>query len=139
MMGRPTKYNDEVCEKAIDYILNHKTKYHDEIPMIDGLALELGVHRDTINDWSHKYDDFSDIVKILHTKQGRVLANGALNGTLKERSATLCLSSQHGWVSKTQQDITSSDNAFTPNIIKLVPAENPEKFLELDEYTDTRG
>jgi len=128
--GRPTKYNKEICEKAIDYIFNYKEKYHDEIPMVEGLALELGVHRDTINDWSHKHDEFSDIVKILKTMQGRVLTNGALNGTLKEKSATLCLSSQHGWITKTEHDITSSDQSFIPNIIELVPAPFPKNFLE---------
>ena len=45
-MARPTKYNDKTIEKAEDYIKNYIT-YGDQIPMIDGLALELGVHRDT--------------------------------------------------------------------------------------------
>ena len=67
--GRPTKYNDEILEKSKDYIKNYKSK-GDEIPMIDGLAIELGVHRDTINDWEHKYSEFSDIVRTLMTHQG---------------------------------------------------------------------
>ena len=130
MAGRPTKYNKEICEKALDYIFNYKEKYGDEVPMIDGLALELGVHRDTINEWKNVHEEFSDIVKILKTKQSRTLKNGALNGTLKERSANLWLSSQHGWVTKTEHDITSSDQSFIPNIIEIVPAPFPENFLE---------
>lgn len=103
-MGRPLKYNDKIIEKTKDYIENYK-KYGDEIPMVDGLALELGVHRDTINDWEHKYPDFSDFVRILMTSQGRKLMNGSLNGEFREKTATLALSSHHGLVAKQELDI----------------------------------
>lgn len=120
MAGRPTKYNDEILEKSKDYIKNYKSK-GDEIPMIDGLAIELGVHRDTINDWEHKYPEFSDIVRTLMTHQGRRLMNGSLTGEFKEKTATLALSSNHGLVVKTAQDITSSDGSFSaPTKIEIV-------------------
>jgi len=118
-MARPTKYNDKILEKAQDYIKNY-TAYGDQIPMIDGLALELGIHRDTINDWEQKYPEFSDIVRGLMTKQGRVLMNGSLSGEFRERTATLALSSNHGLVTKTETDIKSSDGTMKPTVIELV-------------------
>jgi hypothetical protein len=118
-MARPTKYNDKILEKAQDYIKNY-TAYGDQIPMIDGLALELGIHRDTINDWENKYPEFSDIVRGLMTKQGRVLMNGSLSGEFRERTATLALSSNHGLVTKTETDIKSSDGTMKPTVIELV-------------------
>ena len=119
-MARPSKYNATILEKAEDYIKNY-IKYGDEIPMIDGLALELGIHRDTVNDWEKKYPEFSDIVRTLMTHQGRKLMNGSLNGTFRERTATLALSSNHGLVAKTETDITSSDGTMKPpTIIQLV-------------------
>jgi len=119
-MARPSKYNDKILEKAEDYIKNY-IKYGDEIPMIDGLALELGIHRDTVNDWEKKYPEFSDIVRTLMTHQGRKLMNGSLNGSFRERTATLALSSNHGLVAKTETDITSSDGTMKPpTIIQLV-------------------
>ena len=107
-MARPSKYNSKILEKAEDYIKNY-INYGDQIPMIDGLALELGIHRDTVNDWEKKYPEFSDIVRTLMTHQGRKLMNGSLTGEFKERTATLALSSNHGLVAKTETDITSSD------------------------------
>ncbi len=119
-MARPSKYNDKILEKAEDYIKNY-IKYGDEIPMIDGLALELCIHRDTVNDWEMKYPEFSDIVRTLMTHQGRKLMNGSLNGSFRERTATLALSSNHGLVAKTETDITSSDGTMKPpTIIQLV-------------------
>lgn len=118
-MARPSKYNSKILEKAEDYIKNYIT-YGDQIPMIDGLALELGIHRDTVNDWEKKYPEFSDIVRTLMTHQGRKLMNGSLTGEFKERTATLALSSNHGLVAKTETDITSSDGTMKPTIIELV-------------------
>ena len=119
-MARPSKYNDSILEKAEDYIKNY-IKYGDKIPMIDGLALELGIHRDTVNDWERKYPEFSDIVRTLMTHQGRKLMNGSLSGEFRERTATLALSSNHGLVIKTETDITSSDGTMKPpTIIQLV-------------------
>ena len=119
-MARPSKYNSKILEKAEDYIKNY-INYGDQIPMIDGLALELGIHRDTVNDWEKKYPEFSDIVRTLMTHQGRKLMNGSLNGSFRERTATLALSSNHGLVAKTETDITSSDGTMKPpTIIQLV-------------------
>jgi hypothetical protein len=118
-MARPSKYNSKILEKAEDYIKNY-INYGDQIPMIDGLALELGIHRDTVNDWEKKYPEFSDIVRTLMTHQGRKLMNGSLTGEFKERTATLALSSNHGLVAKTETDITSSDGTMKPTIIELV-------------------
>lgn len=128
-MARPTKYNDEIIEKAEDYIKNYKA-LGDEIPMVDGLALELGIHRDTVNDWERKYPEFSDIVRTLMTHQGRKLMNGSLNGEFREKTATLALSSNHGLVTKTAQDITSSDGSVQfPTRIEIVGYGE-------DDYTD---
>ena len=126
-MARPSKYNATILEKAEDYIKNY-IKYGDEIPMIDGLALELGIHRDTVNDWEKKYPEFSDIVRTLMTHQGRKLMNGSLSGEFRERTATLALSSNHGLVAKTQTDITSSDETMKPpTIIQLVAKVNEKE------------
>jgi hypothetical protein len=126
-MARPSKYNATILEKAEHYIINY-IKYGDQIPMIDGLALELGIHRDTVNDWEKKYPEFSDIVRTLMTHQGRKLMNGSLSGEFRERTATLALSSNHGLVAKTQTDITSSDETMKPpTIIQLVAKVNEKE------------
>lgn len=118
--GRPSKYNEEILDKAKDYIQNYY-KYGDQIPMIEGLACELGVHRDTINEWTRVHAKFSDVVQELMTLQGRRLMNGSLSGEFKERTATLALSSHHGLVTKTETDITSSDGSLSqPTKIELV-------------------
>ena len=118
--GRPSKYNEEILEKTKDYIDNY-VDYGDTIPMVEGLACELGVHRDTVNEWTKVHPEFSDLVEDLMTKQGRVLSNGSLNGEFRERTANLMLSAKHGLVTKTAQDITSSDGSLSaPTKIEIV-------------------
>jgi hypothetical protein len=119
-LGRPSKYNEEMIEKAQDYIDNHFTKYHDAIPMVEGLAMELGVDKSTIYEWEKHYPDFSHTVRGLMTSQGRSLINGALNGTLKEKTAGLLLGVNHGMIPKSATDIMSSDGSIMPTVIEIV-------------------
>lgn len=50
IIGRPTIYSEELLEKSVHYLANFE-ELGDEIPSNVGLALYLGVHRDTIQVW----------------------------------------------------------------------------------------
>jgi len=133
-IGRPTKYNEGMIEKTSDYIQNHLEKYQDVIPMVEGLAIELGVSPSTIYDWEKIYPEFSYTVRGLMTAQGRSLMNGALNGTLKEKTAGLLLGANHGIIPKTATDIMSSDGSMQPTVIEIVAY--GEDDYEEDKSTD---
>jgi hypothetical protein len=136
--GRPTKYNEDMIEIAEDYIQNHLEKYKDVIPMVEGLAIELGVAPTTIYEWEKIYPDFSNTVRGLMTSQGRSLMNGALNGTLKEKTAGLLLGVNHGMIPKTATDIMSSDGSMQPTVIEIVAygEDDYEDDYEEDKSTD---
>ena len=69
-MARPTKWSKEIEEQAYDYIRDYGNHGH-MIPSIEGLAIVLDLHRDTLYDWAkHKDKKFSDILgKLLQMQQ----------------------------------------------------------------------
>ena len=50
--GRPTKYTEEIQEKADRYVYEHD-KFDDPVPSMEGLAFALGIHRSTLYDWAN--------------------------------------------------------------------------------------
>lgn len=91
--GRPTKYNKKVILTAKDYVENYK-KYGDVIPSVEGLALVLGVNRDTIYEWKKSYPEFSDTLDTLNLEQTRILINAGLLNKINIALAKLLLSKQ---------------------------------------------
>lgn len=72
--GRPLEYNDEVVSKTNEYIDSCKVN----LPTIEGLALYLGVRRETLYDWENKYKEFSNIIDKLRQKQADTLISKGL-------------------------------------------------------------
>lgn len=66
------------------------------IPMIEGLALYLGINRDTVYDWQGKYPEFSDIVKQILAEQAKRLVHGGLSGEYNPLIAKVLLT-KHGY------------------------------------------
>jgi len=117
-MARPTKWNKELEEKARAYITDYEM-YGDMIPSIEGMAIHLGLHRDTLYDWAKQKDKgFSDILRLTIQNQERTLLNKGLNNTFNAAITKLVLG-KHGYHDKMEQDITSSDESMKPTIIQL--------------------
>ena len=102
--GRPSKYNDLIQKKADEYVngyslymeLKHKDKNNNDvithvpnsIPSIEGLALELGLSRETIYQQSsgdYAKCQFSDTLERLKQKQKQFLLH---HGLLKNYDAS---------------------------------------------------
>ena len=111
--GRPTKYNDEILEKAREYIKNF-ADYDDVIPQIAGLSIHLGITRATVYDWAKQEDkkEFSDIVQGLLASQEKTLVNKGLDGKFNPNITKLILT-KHDYSEK--QDIHAT-GGFTVNI-----------------------
>lgn len=118
-VGRPTKYSPDILQQSEEYIDScedreeqvvsgqsekftaFKTRTVVNLPTIEGLALHLKVHRDTIFEWESKYPDFSDTLNVLRGKQLRVLLNKGLSGDYNPMIAKLVLH-KHGYTEKTE-------------------------------------
>ena len=104
-MGRPTKYTQELEDKALYYIENYD-KDGSVIPTHEGMAEYLEVHRDTLYDWAKDSEKgFSDILGKCNSKQARMVINESLKGDYNATIAKLLLG-KHGYHDK--QDNTLS-------------------------------
>lgn len=119
--GRPTDYSKEILDKAQNYIdtwVNSPRADRKNLPKVAGLAIELGVHRDTIYAWSKEHEEFSDILDNLLALQEEELVERGLEGSFNPTITKLMLT-KHGYTDKS--DLTtggekinlSFDDSFT--------------------------
>lgn len=119
--GRPTDYNQEILSESKKYIdscademeqlvsgeSEKFTKYENrlkvKLPTIEGLALYLKVHRDTIYEWEKEHPEFSDIIGELRSKQAESLINNGLSGAYNPTIAKVLLA-KHGYKDATDID-----------------------------------
>lgn len=112
--GRPTEYSGEIITQSLAYIESCNdemeqlvsgesekfTKYENrlkvKLPTIEGLALYLKVHRDTIYAWEKEHKEFSDIIGSLRAKQVESLINNGLSGNYNPTIAKVLLA-KHGY------------------------------------------
>jgi len=106
-VGRPTRYNKSILEKANSYISGEYEK-EEVIPTIAGLSLHLDISRDTVYDWSSQDDkrEFSDIVSKLMAWQEVKLTNGGITGNFNA-SITKLMLTKHGYTDKQEQNVVS--------------------------------
>jgi hypothetical protein len=121
--GRPTTYSEEMLDKAKEYLascedietereVGQKIEYrlNVKLPTIQGLAVYLGVSRDSIYEWSSKYPEFSDTIEQIITAQADKLINQGLAGNYNSTIAKLMLSSNHNMREKSDTDVTTGGN-----------------------------
>lgn len=131
--GRPTEYSPEIIEKIKEYLelcvdeneqivkqentekgyQMYETRLKVRIPTIEGLAVHLKIHKDTIYEWVSIYPEFSDAIEELRAIQSDRVLNNGLAGTYNSTIAKLLLSSKHGYVEKTATDLTSKGDKIT--------------------------
>lgn len=122
--GRPTKYSAQIVKKTYEYINRTRDEFYNyqkgfgatdtyerrvmaDMPSLEGLALYLNVHRDTVHLWSTKYPSFSDALDILLAVQKERLINRGLSGDYNPLITKLILSANHGM--KERVDNTTDD------------------------------
>lgn len=115
--GRPPKYDNNYIKQTREYIdscedveekvvitdgdksTGYKLKLRVNIPTIEGLAVYLKVHRDTIYAWEKDHEAFSYILGDLRAKQARELLNKGLSGDYNPVIAKVLLT-KHGYQDK---------------------------------------
>jgi hypothetical protein len=106
-VGRPTIYEALTVAKAVKaYVEKRQAKRY--IPTIEGLAVHLGVSRDTLYEWEDKYPDFSDILEQLRAAQADQLIQNGLIGYFNSTITKLMLT-KHGYADR--QELTGADGS----------------------------
>lgn len=127
-VGRPTKYDPKVIDKIYNYLaickddyvvktfkykIGKQTKietkiiYEVRLPSKDDFSTFIGVHRDTLHEWSKKHQNFSDALEQIELEQKKKLLNGGISGSYSPGLAKFILSSNHDMREK--KDITSNN------------------------------
>lgn len=107
--GRPTKLTPALIKKAQEFVAARRADRM-LLPTVEGLALELGISRETVYEWSNDdstdplRDQFSYIVSDLKAAQGEKLMQYSLAGKYNATIAKLILSGKHGYVEKSEVD-----------------------------------
>jgi len=120
--GRPTKYKPEVITQLDEY-LEFAIPENMEIPTVEGIALKLGVNKDTLYEWGRKHPEFSVALAKLKMMQKQSLTKIGIFGG-KEINATivsLLLKVNHDMV-ETEKKILAGDKENEIKI-KLVDAQ----------------
>ncbi len=84
----------------------YKNRLKVNLPSIEGLALYLHVHKDTLYEWEKIHPEFSDVLGDIRAKQADRLISNGLSGDYNPTIAKLLLT-KHGYSDK--QEITGAD------------------------------
>lgn len=96
--GRPSKYSEEMQERADDYVRDH---HGDVVPTAAGLACVLDVGKATIYRWAEEHPIFRDTLGALNAKQEKMLTNGGIDGSYNSAITKLMLAN-HGYSDKSE-------------------------------------
>lgn len=104
-MARPTKLNQDIIDKAYEYLDEcSDVSVHTLLPTIEGLAIYLKCHRDTLYAWEKENKAFSDILEDLRKAQANKILQNSMMNRYNSTISKLMLS-KHGYIE--QKDITS--------------------------------
>ena len=126
--GRPSEYTPELVQMAREYIDGGWEEAGDAIPSIAGLAVCLGMRRETLHVWAKEEgkEEFSNMLGEMLAKQENILLSKGLTNEHNPTITKLVLS-KHGYSDKVEQDHKSSDGSMTPGPVSfMVEGVKPE-------------
>jgi len=77
--GRPTKYTPDVIDKLNKY-LQEAVPENMAIPTVEGIALKLGISKNTLYQWAKKNKEFQDALGKLKMMQKEALIKTGIFG-----------------------------------------------------------
>ncbi len=130
-MAGITQYKEEYIQKVEDYLLTcgdefdefHKTRSDSSnsyerivnvnLPMIEGFAEYIDVHKDTLYKWEKENPDFSDALDKIRKVQHNMLVKGGVSNRYNPAITKLMLMNNHGY--KEKSDVTTDGKAININ------------------------
>lgn len=122
--GRPSKYTPQVIDEINKY-LEEAIPENMAIPTVEGVALRLGISRETVYDWARtrypddykevklrgkrKHPEFSDTIRRMKMLQKEALVRTGIFGgkEINQSIVALLLKVNHKMIEMTKTDITS--------------------------------
>lgn len=128
MAGRPKEFKEEYISLVKDYIQEcedafdkERNEYIVKLPTVEGFALFIGHHKDTIYEWCKENKLFSDAIDEIKNNQLNKLINKGLSGKYNPTIAKLLLSGNHNIREKS--DITTDDSKIETGVV-ILPIRN---------------
>jgi hypothetical protein len=115
--GRPTKLDEEMFQRAENYLAGDWEIGGDLIPSMEALALYLDVSRSTVKLWASSDERFSAITDKLKAKQAVKVMNNGLSGDFNSAISKVILA-QHGITDKTEVHNTVSLESLSDDELK---------------------
>jgi DNA-packaging protein gp3 len=130
-IGRPTLYKPEHCLALVNYfsappyvektkkivtktgdIIEVTEKEATDFPTLAGFAIELGVNKDTLNEWCKRHPEFSEAYKLAKLYQERYLAVNGNKDLLSTAFAIFTAKNVIGWRDKQPDEVDVVVNNF---------------------------
>ena len=109
-MGRPTKYNKAIQQKADDYVDGAHLGASDPVPSVAGLACYLGVNKQTLYNWGDNHPQFLDTLDRCKERQEKLALMGGLTNEFNASIVKLLLAN-HGYSDRQQLEHSGKDGA----------------------------
>lgn len=127
-LGRPTLYKPEYVEELLEYFdqepyvevektvptkkgpVQINVDEATDFPTLAGFAIKIGVHRDTLHEWSKKYPEFSDAYKRAKDFQENYIATNGMKGLVNPAFAIFTAKNVLGWRDKLETSGNSEVN-----------------------------
>jgi hypothetical protein len=129
-IGRPSKYDPALCDAIKDYfnqppfkekqtIIRRRDGSEEEklekepvvLPTLERFAAQIGVHRDTLHEWSKVHEDFSDAIKVAKELQKDILMTNGLMGLYNPTFAIFTAKNITDMRDVVNQELTGKDGA----------------------------
>ncbi len=127
--GRPSKYDPKYCDELIAFF-DIEPSYQSEVtitykngdkrtenkqvannlPTLAGFASKIGVHRDTLNEWTREHPEFSDSLKKAKELQEHILISNGLQGLYQGAFAIFTAKNILNWRDKQETEVHGGVN-----------------------------
>lgn len=105
--GRPSEYDSKYCQEILKYfgVKPYETNERGrevaaDLPTLAGFASKIGVHRDTLHQWTKDHPEFSDAYKKAKDLQENFIVVNGNRGLINTAFAIFTAKNVLGWRDK---------------------------------------